>query len=302
MRMLVTGVEGQVARSLAERGRARGIDVVCLGRPALDLASADSIVAALAERRADVIVNAAAYTAVDQAESELAAALAINRDGAQAVAAAARLAGAQLIHLSTDYVFDGAADRPYLETDIVSPCSAYGRSKAAGEAAVLAANPDSVVLRLAWVYSPFGRNFARTMLRLARERDVVGVVADQHGSPTSALDIADGVIAVAARAASPHHERLRGVFHMTSQGASTWAQFAEAIFEESARLGGPHARVEPITTAQYPTPARRPANSRLDCSKLQAVCGVALPHWRDSVGAIVERLLSGPDVRPGVSQ
>jgi len=302
MRLLVTGVEGQVARSLAERAPAHGIDVIAVGRPALDLAHPETVAHALARQGADVIVNAAAYTAVDQAESEPDAAFAINRDGAQAVAIAARRAGAQLIHLSTDYVFDGAAGRPYLESDPVCPCSAYGRSKAAGEAAVLAESPDAAILRLAWIYSPFGRNFGRTMLRLAQERDVVGVVADQHGAPTSALDIAEAVIAVAMRLASDRDPRLRGVFHMTSQGEATWAQFAQAIFDESARLGGPRARVEAITTAQYPTPARRPANSRLDCSKLQAVCGVALPHWRDSVGAVVARLLPQRGVGLGVSQ
>lgn len=292
MRLLVTGVEGQVARSLLERGPALGVDVIAVGRPQLDLARTETIARALAPHRADVIVNAAAYTAVDRAEGEVEAAFAVNADGAGAVASACSTIGVPLIHLSTDYVFDGFAIAPYQESNAVAPATAYGRSKAAGEQAVLTECDDSVILRLAWIYSPFGTNFARTMLRLAKDRDVVRVVADQYGAPTSALDIADAIIAVARRLGADRDSHLRGVFHMTSQGAATWAQFAAAVFEESERLGGPSARVEPIATSDYPTPAIRPTNSRLDCSKLQAAYGVSLPDWCASVGEVVARLLA----------
>jgi len=293
MRLVVTGAEGQVARALIERGPAHGVEVVAVGRPELDLARPESIERVLGAQRPDIVVNAAAYTAVDQAESEPLAAFAINGEGAGFVAAAARAMGAPIIQLSTDYVFDGEADRPYLETDETRPGSVYGRSKAAGEKAVLDVNDDSVVLRLAWVYSPSGRNFARTMLRLAQEKSVVRVVADQQGAPTCAHDVAEGVLTVAMRLACDRDPRLRGIFHMTAAGSASWAQFAQAVFEESARLGGPHARVEPIATSDYPTPARRPANSRLDCTKIAALHKVSLPPWRASVGGVVARLLNG---------
>ena len=188
-----------------------------------------------------------------------------------------------------------ALDRGILtrESDPVGPVSAYGRSKLAGEAAVAAATPDHAILRTAWVYAPFGQNFVRTMLRLAESRNEVAVVADQHGTPTSALDIADGVIAVCRNLlAQPHERALRGVFHLTGAGATTWAEFAELVFATSAELGGPAARVRRIRTDEYPTPARRPANSRLDGTKLQAVHGLTLPDWQDSVRACVERLLA----------
>ncbi|QNM83809.1 dTDP-4-dehydrorhamnose reductase [Sphingomonas sabuli] len=288
MRIVVTGREGQVVRSLAERGD----DIVPLGRPDLDLvAEPDVIVAAIEAVRPDVIVNAAAYTAVDKAESERDLAFAINERGAGAVARAANRLGVPLIHLSTDYVFSGDKPEPYVESDPTGPTGVYGASKLAGERAVLDAHDNAAVLRTAWVYSPFGGNFVKTMLRLARERDELGIVADQRGNPTSALDIADGVLAVAANLARSDDPALRGTFHMTAGGEATWAEFAEEIFAQSARSGGPSATVNRIATADYPTPARRPANSRLDCSRLREMHGVALPDWRQSTAAVVSRLL-----------
>ncbi|HEX2136846.1 MAG TPA: dTDP-4-dehydrorhamnose reductase [Microvirga sp.] len=293
MRILVTGTEGQVARALAERAAAHGVTVSLVGRPQLDLAVPSSI-AAIRRTGGDVVVNAAAYTAVDQAEAEPELADAINGAGAGLVAEAAAAMGVPIVHLSTDYVFDGALDRPYRETDPVGPIGAYGRSKLAGERAV-AAYADHAILRTAWVYSPFGKNFVKTMLRLARERDEVAVVADQRGSPSSALDIADGVIRVCRNLAErPRDASLRGLFHMAGAGDTTWAEFATVIFEQSRRLGGPSARVRPIATAEYPTPARRPANSRLDCAKLAAAHGVALPSWRSATAACVARLVEAP--------
>lgn len=293
MRLLVTGIEGQVARSLVERGaQCGGVEIVAVGRPALDLTRPEEVGKLLSAHRPDVVVNAAAYTAVDQAESEPEAAFAVNAEGAGAVAAVARDLGAPLIHLSTDYVFDGLSPNPYRETDAIGPANVYGCSKAAGEARVQEACPDAVILRLAWVYSPFGRNFVRTMLRLAQDRQVVRVVADQHGAPTSALDIAEAVIRVAQRLVSDPDPQLRGIFHMAAGGRANWAQFAEVVFEESAKLNGPLARVEPIATSQYPTAAARPANSQLDCSKLQSIYKISLPHWRGSVAPVIERLLA----------
>ena len=294
MKLVVTGVSGQVALSLVERAPA-GMTVIPLGRPALDLADAASIAPALAAIGADVVVNAAAYTAVDKAESEPDLAHAVNATGAGAVAVAARALGLPLVHISTDYVFDGTKASAYRETDPTGPTGVYGASKLAGEAAVLAAHPDAAILRTAWVYSPFGNNFVKTMLRLAATRDELGVVADQIGNPTSALDIADGVLKVAANLVAPDDASLTGVFHMTGSGEASWADFAARIFAASAAIGGPTAGVRAIATSDYPTPARRPANSRLDCTRLAEAHGVRLPDWRPAVDHVVERLLAAQE-------
>ena len=292
MRIIVIGRDGQVARALAERAPAHGAKAVLLGRPKLDLADPSGIEDILLDTGGDLIVNAAAYTAVDQAESEPELAEAINGIGAGAVAGAAAAMNVPVIQISTDYVFDGAAGRPYREDDATRPLGAYGSSKLLGEQAVADANPNHAILRTAWIYSPFGKNFVKTMLRLAADRDEIGVVADQVGSPTSALDIADGVLAVGRNLVErPQDSALRGVFHMAGGGFASWADFAREIFAVSARLGGPGARVRPIGTADYPTPARRPANSRLDCGKLAGIHGVVLPPWQASLEACIRRLV-----------
>jgi dTDP-4-dehydrorhamnose reductase len=291
MRIAVTGQAGQVVTSLVERGTAAGHEVIALGRPALDLADPASVARSLDAAAPDVIVSAAAYTAVDKAESESELAHVVNGAGAGAVAEAARALGVPLIHVSTDYVFDGTLDRPYAESDPTGPTGVYGASKLAGERAVLAAHGDnSAILRVAWVYSPFGGNFLKTMLRVAGDRDELSVVADQLGNPTSALDIADGTIRVATNLVSNSDPALRGVFHMTASGEASWADFAEAIFAASAAQGGASAQVKRITTADYPTPATRPANSRLDCGLIAKVHGVTLPDWRQSLGTVIARL------------
>ena len=292
MRIVVTGRAGQVVRSFVECGPLRGHEIVTLRRPVLDLASdSDAIVAAIEGQRPEAIISAAAYTAVDKAESEPDLAFAINERGAAAVARAARQLAVPLVHLSTDYVFDGSKDSPYLEEDATSPQSVYGASKLAGENAVLAEHANSAILRTAWVYSPFGTNFVKTMLRLAAEREELGIVADQLGNPTSALDIADGILAVAENLAAGNEPDYRGIFHMTAEGNASWAEFAEEIFAASEKAGGPSACVKHICSADYPTPARRPLNSRLDCGKLARTYGVRLPHWRTSTQQIVERLV-----------
>lgn len=302
MRIIVTGTpNGQLARSLLERAPAHGVAVAAFGRPDLDLADPGSVGRALDRAGGDILVNAAAYTAVDRAESEPDLALAVNGVGAGAVAQAARRKGVPVVQISTDYVFAGTGDRPYRETDPVAPLGAYGRSKLAGEEAVASATEDHAILRTSWVYAPFGANFVRTMLRVGAERQEVLVVADQHGAPTNALDLADAVISVCGNLlARPGDATLRGVFHVAGTGHTTWADFAEAIFAASARLGGPAPRVRRITSADYPTPARRPVNSRLDGAKLARVHAVRLPDWRASLGPCVERLLR-PRSSPGAS-
>lgn len=294
MRIAVTGKVGQVVTALIERA-GEGVTIVPMGRPELDLADAATIAPAIAAARADVVVSAAAYTAVDKAEGDVEAAFAVNATGPGAVAAAAAELGIPVIHISTDYVFDGTKPAPYVESDPVAPLGVYGASKRMGEQAVLAAAPDAVILRTAWVYSPFGANFVKTVLRLAATRDDLGVVGDQVGNPTSALDIADTVLAVARRLHAAPAQAPRGIFHMTGSGEGSWADLAKAIFAASAAAGGPSAHVRAITTAEYPTPAARPANSRLDGSRLEQAYGLRLPDWRASVAAVVARLVEQKD-------
>lgn len=290
MKIAVTGTTGQVVTSLIERGTAAGHEVIAIGRPDLDLADPASVVRTLSAAAPDVIVSAAAYTAVDKAEGESDLAHAVNGAGPGAVAQAAKALGVPLIHISTDYVFDGTLDRPYVESDPTGPTGVYGASKLAGEQAVLDGHDDSAILRVAWVYSPFGGNFVKTMLRLAGDRDELGVVGDQVGNPTSALAIADGIIQVAINMVADSGPELRGTFHMTAPGEASWADFAQAIFAASAARGGPTALVRPIGTADYATPATRPANSRLDCGRIARVHGVTLPDWRTSLDDVMDRL------------
>ncbi len=293
MRVYVIGGEGQVARSLREAAARDETIVFGHGaRPDVDLAKPASLQRAVADFRPDVLVNPAAYTAVDKAESEPGAAFALNRDGARLAAETAARHGVPIIHLSTDYVFDGAKSEPYVETDEVSPRSVYGRSKLEGEIAVSNANPQHVILRTAWVYAPFGGNFVRTMLRLSAERERLTVVDDQIGCPTYAPDIAGAVLAVARKATQPGWDaRLAGVTHLAGPDALTWCGFARRIIAGSAARGGRSLRVDAITTADYPTPAARPANSRLSTARLNDLFGIHLPTLDASLGNCLDRLL-----------
>jgi len=298
MKLVVTGRHGQVARALVERGRSAGVEVVCLARPEVDLTEPDLVARTIEATRGDVVINAAAYTAVDKAEAEPDLAMRVNGEGARAVAAAAARTGRPVVQISTDYVFDGVLDRPYCEDDPVGPLGVYGRTKLAGETAVAAANARHVIARTAWVYSPFGHNFLKTMLRLGLTRDEVDVVADQWGAPTSALDLADALIAMARRlVGEPDNASLYGAFHATGSLYTSWAGFAAAIFAQAAMLERRPVAVTPISTAQYPTPAARPANSRLDAGKLHRVYGLALPEWRSSAHDCVKRLILSPEAQ-----
>jgi dTDP-4-dehydrorhamnose reductase len=291
MRIAVTGRQGQVARALAEAGSALDVEIITLGRPQLDLSVPETVQPALKAAAPDIVVNAAAYTAVDQAEREPEIANSINGIGAGAVAAAARALGLPIIHLSTDYVFDGSKTSAYVEEDPVAPASVYGASKLAGEQAVAAAHGDHVILRTAWVYAPYGKNFVRTMLALAETRDEVRVVADQHGCPSYAPDIADAVIGITRNLLRDRSDPcLRGVFHLAGAGETTWAGLADAIFEYLGGKGRRRPILTPITSAEYPTPARRPANSRLNCARLANIYGIKLPHWQDSLATCLDRL------------
>ncbi len=291
MRVAVMGFRGQVATSLLQRA-GDDVTIVALARPEVTLEDRVAVLNGVARARPDVVINAAAYTAVDKAESEEWLAVHVNGKGAGHVAEAAAKIGAPLLHLSTDYVFDGTLDRPYREDDPPNPAGVYGRSKLVGETLAAERCPNSVILRTAWIYSPFGTNFVRTMLRLNETRDEVGVVADQRGNPTSALDIADALLTIARRVREDDSPDLRGVFHMTGGGEATWADLAEAVFAEAHTRGRRLTRVKRITTAQYPTPARRPANSRLDNAKLVGAYGLALPDWRGSLATCCARLLT----------
>jgi dTDP-4-dehydrorhamnose reductase len=295
MRLLVAGAQGQLARALVDAARAcDDFSVAALGRPQLDLADAASIARAIASVRPDLIVNAAAYTAVDKAESEPEAAFAINRDGAGALAAAARAAGCPIIHVSTDYVYDGTKREPYVETDATNPTGVYARSKLEGEIAIAATHAEHIILRTAWLYAPYGQNFLRTMLRLARERPQLRVVADQHGNPTYVPHLADAILAIAMQLGSSGPTRPSGIYHATASGETTWHGFATAIIGAAARVGVPQVPVVAITTPEYPTPAKRPANSRLDCGKLARTFGVRLPPWQQGVAECIAELESVP--------
>lgn len=291
IRLLVTGRNGQVATSLAERALlVPGITIIAAGRPELDLEQPDTVKAAILAARPDIVVNAAAYTAVDKAESEPDRAFAANRDGAGAAAAAAAELGAPLIHLSTDYVYPGDKPAPYVESDATGPLGVYGRSKLEGEQAVMAAHPAPVILRTSWVYSPFGANFVKTMLRVGKDRDVLRVVDDQLGNPTSAIDIADGILRIAPGLVTGQH--TGGTYHYCGEGSVSWCGFARQIFAESAKLGGPSPQVEAITTADYPTPARRPSNSRMETEAFARRFGFRLRPWQEATAETVARLVA----------
>lgn len=284
MRIVIFGKTGQVGRELARVRWPERCDVMQLGRAECDLLRTQAMAEAIYAARPAIVVNAAAYTAVDRAEAEPEAAEKVNRDAPAAMAAACSELGAALIHLSTDYVFDGSKTAPYLENDAVAPLSVYGRTKAEGEAAIREALPRHVILRTSWVFAAHGANFVRTMLRLAGERPELRIVADQKGGPTAAFDIAAAIAAIVERV---EEDRCAwGTFHFTGAEPTTWFDFARAIFDFSGR----QPQLVPITTAEYRTPARRPLNSVLDCGRIGQEYGIGQPSWRKALKAVLTEM------------
>jgi dTDP-4-dehydrorhamnose reductase len=288
LKILLIGKQGQVGQALQSVLAPLG-ELTCWGRETLDLLQPDTLVPAITPVQPNVIINAAAYTAVDRAEQEPELAFCLNHEAPRQLAIAAQASDATLIHLSTDYVFNGQQNRPYLETDGTDPLGVYGRSKRAGEQAIQESCDHHVILRTAWVYSPSDKpNFVKTMLRLGKERQEIRVVYDQVGSPTGANVIAQTIASLIPllKTVSP------GIYHCTNSGVASWYDFAIAIFEDVQELGNPVGnlgkslaveRVIPITTAEYPTPAQRPAYSVLNCGKISQLLGFPAPHWRQTL-------------------
>lgn len=292
MRILVFGAAGQIGREVCRAAWPNLYELLAPERRTSDITNPAAVSAVIARQQPDVVINLAAYTAVDRAESRPDIAWAVNCAGAAHIAAVCGEAATPLVHLSTDYVFDGRKPGAYREEDEVNPLGVYGRSKEAGERAVRAAAPRHIILRTSWVYGAHGTNFVKTMLRLGAERHVLHVVADQLGCPTAAADIAAALVAIVQ-----HIEEGKtdwGTFHFAGAGSTSWHEFAEEIVGLTAALdgwpNGSRPRVEPIATAQYPTAARRPMNSVLDCQKIAAF-GISPPAWRSSLSAVVRELL-----------
>lgn len=285
MKILVTGANGQVGYCLQQQLREQGWDFVALTRTELDISDSVAVNSAVAQYQPDIIINAAAYTAVDKAEQEQALAYTINRDGPANLARAAKDNGAAIFHISTDYVFAGDATGTYSENDSTAPQGVYGHSKLEGEQAVSAANHKHIILRTAWVFGEHGNNFVKTMIRLGSTRDTLGIVADQEGGPTYAGDIASALLSIAKHYATGNTTPW-GTYHYAGLPHISWFGFAQQIFaqvEQAALYNKAIPQLNAITTADYPTPAKRPANSKLDCSKLENAFGIAPSDWQSAL-------------------
>ena len=291
-RIFIAGEHGQVAQALGHAYKLRGDHVVMVGRSNISVTNESDLLSAVMAFNPDLVINAAGYTAVDKAEDDKEAAFAVNRDGAGFVAAAAKAAEVPVIHLSTDYVFDGRKQAPYRETDPTNPLNVYGESKLAGEIAIASSTSNYVILRTSWVCSPIGHNFVKTMLRLARDRDEIVVVDDQWGCPTFAADLAAVIISIGDKLASVDaRSRFYGIYHASGAGETTWYRFAREIMAQSAAKGGPACRVRAIASREYPTRAKRPAYSCLDCSKIKRVFGISPPRWQTSLQVCLDLLI-----------
>lgn len=291
MRILVCGASGQVGLELVGRAGAYGLEALGVTREQLDITDSHRVANLVDQYRPGLIINAAAYTHVDNAEKQSEQAYAVNRDGVTNLAEAARQADIPLVHISTDYVFSGEADKPYRETDPVAPTGIYGASKLAGEVAIQAALVRHVIVRTSWVYGVHGNNFVKTMLRLGQQRDALSVVADQFGCPTQAGSLAKALLQLAQRYA--HEGTLAwGLYHYSGTPHCSWFDFAEEIFRQAAIKGllTKTPQVSAITTAQYPTPARRPAWSVLACTKFEQAFGIAPSDWHDDLGDVLDAL------------
>jgi dTDP-4-dehydrorhamnose reductase len=291
-RIFIAGEHGQVAQALGRAYKFRSDNVVMVGRSNISVTNESDLLSAVMAFNPDVVINAAGYTAVDKAEDDNEAAFAINRDGAGFVAAAAKTSGVPVIHLSTDYVFDGRKQVPYIETDPTNPLNVYGASKLAGEIAVASCGSNYVILRTSWICSPIGHNFVKTMLRLARDRDEIAVVDDQWGCPTFAADLAAVIISIGDQLASTADcSRFCGIYHASGAGETTWYRFAREIMAQSAAKGGPACRVRAIVSSEYQTRAKRPAYSCLDCSKIKRVFDTTFASWQISLQACLDLLI-----------
>lgn len=292
MRLYVIGAEGQIARSLREEAIGDSkIAVACGGRPGVNILRPDLVEKAIVAFEPDIVINAAAFTAVDRAETEPDIAFAVNRDGARIVATIANRLNIPVIHFSTDYVFDGTKNARYVETDRTKPLGIYGHSKLEGEWAVAAANDRHIILRTSWVYAPFASNFVRTVLRLSSDRERLSIVDDQIGCPTYAPDIANATLAIARKVLSGWQTQFSGVTHLAGPDEVTWCAFARRIMRTSEEKGARFVPVDATTTASYPTAAARPANSRLNCDRLSSVFNTRLPPLKSSLENCLERLL-----------
>ena len=290
-KVLVTGCHGQLARSLVERAAAwPDIDIVPLGRPELDLEAPESIASAVRAVRPDMVVNAAAYTAVDAAEDEPERAQRVNAAAAGELAAAAHALGAGIVQISTDYVFDGRSALPYPEDAPAAPLNVYGRTKLEGERRVRDANPRHAIVRTAWLFSPWGRNFVRTMMSLAHTRSEVQVVRDQRGSPSYALDVADGLLMMLAAEAAQRGAVAGRVYHLAGGPPTSWSGLAAAVFDACEVTGHPRAAVIPISSAQRPSGVERPVNSALTGTGFEKDFGFRMPPWQPSVALAVRRI------------
>jgi dTDP-4-dehydrorhamnose reductase len=288
--ILVFGGNGQVGQEVTRAAASRALSLQALSHAEADIADGAAVAAALSRWRPALVVNAAAYTKVDLAETEIAEARRVNETAPAVLAGACAQAGIPLLHLSTDYVFDGSKEGAYRESDPVCPISAYGRSKAAGEDAVRRTLTSHIILRTAWVYSEFGSNFLKTVLRLAASRDELRIVADQHGSPTSAREIAEAIVQIAPRLT--REQGLWGTYHFTADGVTTWHGFASRVVAIAAPITGRNPIAIPIPTAEYPTPAKRPANSHLDCRLFVKTFGVRPRPWTEGVDATTRTLVT----------
>jgi len=296
MRVLLLGGTGQVGTEIRALAPQKSIEVVAPGRDQVDLRDAKAIETIMAAEPWRAVINAAAYTEVDRAESDEAAAFGVNAEAPGLLAAETGRRRIPLIHISTDYVFDGRKGTPYVEQDPVAPLNVYGRSKLAGEQAVQKAGAWHVILRTSWVYSPFGKNFVRTILRLAAERDRLTIVADQRGCPTAALDIAAACLDIATDCGTKPQQGRYGIYHFAGAGEATWFEFAGAIVGMAAKRLGKSPLVVPIRTADYPTPAARAADTRLDSTKAVRAYGVEQRPWRQALEETVDRLLRQKDI------
>jgi dTDP-4-dehydrorhamnose reductase len=293
--ILIIGAKGQLGRELVVEASRSGISTVAAGRDELDITQAGAVRQYVRDCAPRAIVNAAAYTAVDKAESDIDAAHAINALGPEHLGRAAAQYDTPFIHVSTDYVFDGTNSGAYTEDDPVAPLGVYGRTKEEGERRVRAAHARHIILRTSWVYGQYGNNFLKTMLRLSRERDQLRVVADQHGCPTATIDLARALLAAAVAGAAD--QARWGTYHFAGTGATTWHGFASEIVSAAARPDGRPVRVIPIGTKDYPTPAKRPANSELDSSRFAAAFGYRSAPWQARTREVVEALLASAEAR-----